>query len=162
VDPQPWRHPPKIGMCRNGCGGRPGHRRAAKSHERLLVCTGKEGEYAAQIAVRLDQRQDCENPIARRNRRQTDHPCATRYRQPYLPTDPRRNQAAFVRRFRDGPFLTPAVCPRRLMVAATSAHIACNRATARCIASTSAAVVSSLPLLHIPLKAAPSSMTIVS
>ena len=56
----------------------------------------------------------------------------------------------------------PAVCPRRHLVTATRVHIACNRATARCIASTSAAVVSSFPLLHIPLKAAPSSMTILS
>ena len=45
---------------------------------------------------------------------------------------------------------------------ATRVHSACNRATARCIASTSAAVVSSFPLLHIPLKAAPSSITILS
>src|SRR5262249_17403163 len=55
-----------------------------------------------------------------------------------------------------------AVYRRRQMVTATRVHIACNRATARCIASTSAAGVSSFPLLHIPLKAAPSSMIILS
>jgi hypothetical protein len=62
-----------------------------------------------------------------------------------------------------GPFLIAQRSVRVThVVTATRVHIACNRATARCIASTSAAVVSSLPLLHIPLKAAPSSMIILS
>jgi hypothetical protein len=142
---QAWRDRPKIGKDRNGCDSHLGHHRA-----KFPLYTKNQERLAQAIRWAMPSGSHCERSKIKIAQTQSQALVLLGA----VGTDGRRTSPARLQLDVSG--------VNHPLVTAPSAHIACNRATARCIASTSAAVVSSLPLLHIPLKAAPSSMTILS